>query len=251
MEIVTHMKILFLHGWHSIPGGVKPTYLKDHGNIVFNPALDDDDFLAALARAQAEYDQHRPDVIVGASRGGAIALNIASHSTPLLLLCPAWKNWGTANSLKPNSLILHSRQDDVIPFEDSEELLDNSSLSRERLIEVGTDHRLADSDSLAVMLWGCQMLVSGQDLQLLLNDEPSLRFSSDGHKAMLTEETSYICDACGEVIVIPFDATQGSSQTYVEDCPVCCRANTIHVRIEDGGQVHTWSEPEQDHDWTS
>ena len=22
------MKILFLHGWHSVPGGVKPTYLK-------------------------------------------------------------------------------------------------------------------------------------------------------------------------------------------------------------------------------
>jgi hypothetical protein len=25
------VKILFLHGWNSTPGGVKPTYLKDHG----------------------------------------------------------------------------------------------------------------------------------------------------------------------------------------------------------------------------
>jgi hypothetical protein len=24
------MKILFLHGWHSIPGGVKPTFLARH-----------------------------------------------------------------------------------------------------------------------------------------------------------------------------------------------------------------------------
>ena len=32
------MKILFLHGWHSVPGGVKPTYLKDHGHEVINPA---------------------------------------------------------------------------------------------------------------------------------------------------------------------------------------------------------------------
>ena len=23
---------LFLHGWHSVPGGDKPTYLKDHGH---------------------------------------------------------------------------------------------------------------------------------------------------------------------------------------------------------------------------
>ncbi len=45
------MTILFLHGWHSVPGGVKPTYLKEHGHAVINPALDDDDFAAALATA--------------------------------------------------------------------------------------------------------------------------------------------------------------------------------------------------------
>jgi hypothetical protein len=32
------MKILFLHGWHSVPGGVKPTYLVNHGHQVINPA---------------------------------------------------------------------------------------------------------------------------------------------------------------------------------------------------------------------
>ena len=63
------MTILFLHGWHSIPGGVKPTYLKDHGHTVLNPALNDDDFAAAVATAQAEFDQHQPDLVVGSSRG--------------------------------------------------------------------------------------------------------------------------------------------------------------------------------------
>ena len=70
------MKILFLHGWQSTPGGVKPTYLKDHGHEVLNPALPDDDFDAAVRIAQAEFDQHRPDVVVGSSRGGAVAMNI-------------------------------------------------------------------------------------------------------------------------------------------------------------------------------
>jgi hypothetical protein len=68
------MKILFLHGWQSTPGGLKPTYLKDHGHEVLNPALPEDDFDAAVRVAQAEYDQHRPDVVVGSSRGSAVAL---------------------------------------------------------------------------------------------------------------------------------------------------------------------------------
>ena len=75
-EVVSTMTILFLHGWHSVPGGVKPTYLKDHGHAVINPALDDDDFDAAVRTAQAEFDKHQPQVVVGSSRGGAVAMNI-------------------------------------------------------------------------------------------------------------------------------------------------------------------------------
>ncbi len=58
----------------------------------------------------------------------------------------------------------------------------------------------------------------------------------------------YVCDACGEEIIIPLDLTEGTSQTYVEDCPVCCRANTIHVHIDDDGDAQVWAEPEQDDD---
>lgn len=157
------MKILFLHGWTSVPGGVKPTYLKDHGHTVLNPALDDDDFAAAVQTAQAEYDQHQPDVIVGSSRGGAVAMNIASKDTPLVLLCPAWKKWGTATTVKPNTTIPHSRQDDVVPFENSEELIANSGLTSSALIEVGMDHRLADPEPLAKMMEACERL-GGNDL---------------------------------------------------------------------------------------
>ncbi len=150
------MKILFLHGWHSVLGGVKPTYLREHGHEVINPALDDDDFAAAVRTAQAEFDQHRPDVVVGSSRGGAVAMNIVSGAAKLVLLCPAWKNWGTARTVKPGTVILHSRSDDVIPFGDSEELVRNSGLPGSAVIEVGTDHRLADRAPLERMLKECE-----------------------------------------------------------------------------------------------
>ena len=154
------MTVLFLHGWHSVPGGVKPTFLKEHDHTVLNPSLNDDDFAAAVRTAQAEFDQNQPDVIVGSSRGGAVAMNINSGDTPLILLCPAWKNWGTATKLKPQATILHSRKDDVIPFADSEELVAKSGLPPETLIEVGDDHRLADPKPLKAMLDACERLVA-------------------------------------------------------------------------------------------
>ncbi len=151
------MKILFLHGWHSVPAGVKPTYLNDHGHEVINPALDDDDFDAALTIAQSEFDKHRPEVVVGSSRGGAIAMNISSGDAKLVLLCPAWKKWGMVKTVRPDTVILHSRADDVIPFADSEELVRNSSLPVYTLMETGHDHRLADPESLDLMLEACRI----------------------------------------------------------------------------------------------
>ena len=142
------MKILILHGWHSVPGGIKPTYLKDHGHEVINPALNDDDFADALATAQVQFDKHQPQVVVGSSRGGAVAMNINSGDAKLVLLCPAWKNWGTVKTVKPGTVILHSLADNVISFADSEELVRTSGLPGSALIEVGNDHRLADQEPL-------------------------------------------------------------------------------------------------------
>ena len=60
----------------------------------------------------------------------------------------------------------------------------------------------------------------------------------------MDDEATYICDACGEEIVIPIDPSAGASQEYVEDCPVCCRASVIHVVIDADGEVKVWAEGE-------
>ena len=61
----------------------------------------------------------------------------------------------------------------------------------------------------------------------------------------MRDEASYICDSCGEDIVVPIDWSAGARQSYVEDCPVCCNPNVIHVEI-DADDVFVRSEPEQD-----
>jgi alpha/beta superfamily hydrolase len=146
------MKILFLHGWHSVRGGEKPSFLVKHGHEVINPQLPDDDFDEAIRIAQDEFDKHQSQVVVGSSRGGAVAMNIKSGSAKIVLLSPGWNRWGTAKTVKPGTVILHSQGDDVVPFAASEKLVRNSGLPASALIEVGNDHWLHDSESMEAML---------------------------------------------------------------------------------------------------
>jgi hypothetical protein len=60
----------------------------------------------------------------------------------------------------------------------------------------------------------------------------------------VADEATYICNACGEEIVIPIDVSLGLNQEYVEDCPVCCRPNVIHVEIDDDGEALAWAKTE-------
>lgn len=51
-------------------------------------------------------------------------------------------------------------------------------------------------------------------------------------------EAVYVCDSCGEEIVVPVDISAGAHQDYVEDCPVCCHPMRLHVDIDPDGEAH-------------
>jgi hypothetical protein len=63
-------------------------------------------------------------------------------------------------------------------------------------------------------------------------------------RSCMEDDSTYVCDACGEEIVIPIDLSAGHEQRYVEDCPVCCRPNIVHLEIDEFGHARSWSEPE-------
>ena len=60
----------------------------------------------------------------------------------------------------------------------------------------------------------------------------------------MKDEAGYVCDSCGEEIVVPIDLSAGTSQEYVEDCPVRSRPNVVHVEIDDDGDVRVWAQGE-------
>ena len=60
------MFILFLHGWQSVTGGVKPTFLAQNGHTVFEPQLPCDEFPAALSIGPSrESDSNRGAAALG------------------------------------------------------------------------------------------------------------------------------------------------------------------------------------------
>ena len=56
------------------------------------------------------------------------------------------------------------------------------------------------------------------------------------------EEKRLLCPACNAAISVLVDASAGS-QSYIEDCEVCCRPLTIHLTVSGDGRV----EVEADH----
>jgi transcription elongation factor Elf1 len=67
------------------------------------------------------------------------------------------------------------------------------------------------------------------------------RHKSKDRSRTLREQAAYDCDWCHEQIVVPLDVSAGATQEYVEDCPVCCRPNVIHVEVDDDGVPRIWA----------
>ncbi len=60
----------------------------------------------------------------------------------------------------------------------------------------------------------------------------------------MRDEATYVCDSCGEEIVIPVDPSASARQRYVEDCPVCCHPNVLVIEFDASGDVRVASEHE-------
>ena len=144
------MKVLFLHGLESTPGGSKVKYLEKHGYEVLNPLLPKYSWDESLENAQTLIDSENPDIVIGSSRGGAVALNIKTGAAHLILIAPAWKRFGADRyGNLCGGIILHCREDKIVPYEDSVEL---SELAGATLIPCGIDHRMSDTDALEAIL---------------------------------------------------------------------------------------------------
>jgi len=139
-------KILFLHGREGTPEGSKVTHLRDCGYRVIAPVLPKDSLDLSIKRAQNCFDAFLPDIIIGSSRGGAVACSIKGSNTPKILIAPAYNKFRCQiNDIDDSTIVLHCPDDDIVSFEDSKNLVEAFNVD---LRSCGICHRMKDPDAL-------------------------------------------------------------------------------------------------------
>ena len=98
----------------------------------------------------------KPDVIVGSSRGGAIACALEAI-VPKILIAPAYNKFHVKNPVvDETTIILHCADDDLVSYEDSCILEEAFGCN---LIACGEDHRMSDHDALNELLYALTKVI--------------------------------------------------------------------------------------------
>lgn len=146
--------------------------------------------------AQRTFDEIRPGVVVGSSFGGGVALQMDVGDAALVLIAPCWR-YATLRQVTEmylaqrfpslagsiaavigqaalpfipridpvvggRTLILHSPQDELIPFGDSCEIVGRNDLAPDRLIEAGASHGMSDEEAIDAILAAVQRQLDDQ-----------------------------------------------------------------------------------------
>jgi pimeloyl-ACP methyl ester carboxylesterase len=143
---MSRLRIQFIHGLEGSPQGAKARLLAQHF-CSFTPEMNTRDFGACVELQAAALAGFRPDVLVGSSFGGAVAVELLRRGLwrgPTLLLAQAALK-RDANARLPQGVpvwLVHGRRDDIVDFEDSGRLARTGTPRLVRLFEVDDDHPL-------------------------------------------------------------------------------------------------------------
>jgi hypothetical protein len=140
------LRVQFIHGLEGSPQGSKAQFLAKHFDAL-TPSMNTGDFDGCVALHERITGEFRPEVLVGSSFGGAVAVALLGKGSwrgPTLLLAPAQRHFGVAESLPQRVpvIIAHGTRDDVVDIEGSRGLARSSSAEWAELLEVDDDHRL-------------------------------------------------------------------------------------------------------------
>lgn len=143
------LRVQFIHGLESSPQSTKAQVLAEHFDAR-TPGMQTDDFEGCVEQQHATLLEFQPDVLVGSSFGGGVAVALLQRGLwtgPTLLLAQAALRMDLPCEL-PEGVpvwIVHGTGDDLVDPEESRRLAATGSEDQIRLIEVDDDHPLRTS----------------------------------------------------------------------------------------------------------
>jgi hypothetical protein len=155
MPLVSTAKVMYIGGLNS--SGNKGRWIEADGYDVTMPRANSG-FMANMSACFAKIgfggdisdikdrclSCTKPDIIVGSSQGGAVAMALQKDwpDVRLLLIAPAWRTFGVLPETFSSTVILHGKDDYFVPYRDSEHLADKNKCT---LVGVKDNHTLDQS----------------------------------------------------------------------------------------------------------
>jgi len=146
---MSKIRVQFIHGLEGSPQGSKARLLAEHFDAR-TPAMDTKDYPACVAVQSRTVREFEPDLLVGSSFGGAVAVSLLQQGLwrgPTLLLAQAAVHYDSDARL-PDGVrvwLVHGMGDTLVDPEDSRRLAATGSPELVRLLEVEDDHPLSET----------------------------------------------------------------------------------------------------------
>ncbi len=150
-------KVLFIHGRGSSSKTKKVVHLTKFFNVRCLD-METKDINHDLQLQEKELFDFKPDVLIGSSYGGAIAVMLLQQKKwtgPTILLAQAFTKYKPNDIWLPENVpitLIHGVKDDICEIEGSRELAKSGTPNLVKLIEVDDEHRLEGTIDTGVLV---------------------------------------------------------------------------------------------------
>jgi predicted alpha/beta hydrolase family esterase len=150
-------KIVYIHDRRSRPDDDRIKALISAGFRVSSSIVPGSNFASGVSAVQQIIDAQAANAIVCCNRSAAMVMCASFSNAGIILIAPDWKRHMTSKNISEwnircdpaKTMILHSRNDTIVAYSDSETLERNNGT---KVIAIGQSSAMNDNDALEALV---------------------------------------------------------------------------------------------------